>query len=572
MPYLLGQQRIRAYGSYNSKNNSFMLNTINNGSCWVPRQARCRGDCLPKQKKFDIRNKRINGTVRVSSSEYQMNKASGLSTQNVIFNTLQPKPVYDRDDLNLLQWNQSSDRAFPSRFNKMMKVNVPSHGNSTKTSLTRHRPGAGAGGKQLGVDLKHNSYHRYLLKKKGLKPLRGEKQKVVPWNNPKPHQSKAVFDKSVQNNKWRKDSIVANMNLCSKEDPEDCKTKPAPEPEVKPEDLLKYISVDENNYMELTSGKGTPGEPFTGKSNNLGINPSTAKISFKAEQDSTVTVYIKSGSEYDWDAAYLVLNDDFVSLNNINDTNGMGKGEIVTVSALENLRGVPLTGNTADEWLQPENIDYFVGFLQGGINVGQSGNDKETTINLPVLAGDKIKIYYVKDSSVSLFEDAIIEFSIYAEPSMSHKELPKLIVQEQEFFKTSLKEVEPKKAPEDFFNINKFDYTVKSKDTIERIKESTMDVIITDLNNVEELYESNPYITYMDSNKKEVKVLLKDLESGVKVNVSKPVSLKFRSKAANFDAEFKNGTWTCNPPISKQNKDIFIFDKLQKFTLVARIN
>ena len=31
----------------------------------------------------------------------------------------------------------------------MMKVNVPSHGNSTKTSLTRHRPGAGAGGKQM---------------------------------------------------------------------------------------------------------------------------------------------------------------------------------------------------------------------------------------------------------------------------------------------------------------------------------------------------------------------------------------------------------------------------------------
>lgn len=225
MPYLLGQQRIRAYGSYNSQNNSFMLNTINNGSCWVPRQARCKGDCLPN---LDVRNKRITGTVRVSSSEYQMNKASGLSTQNLIFNNLQPKPVYDRDDLKLLQWNQSSDRAFPSRFYKRLNVNVPSHGNSTKTSLTRHRPGAGAGGKQLGVDLKHNSYHRYLLKKKGLKPLRGEKQKVDSWIDPKPHQLKAVFDKSVQNNKWKKDSIVANMNLCSKKDAEDCSYKPAP--------------------------------------------------------------------------------------------------------------------------------------------------------------------------------------------------------------------------------------------------------------------------------------------------------------------------------------------------------
>jgi len=571
MPYLLGQQRIRAYGSYNSKNNSFMLNTINNGSCWVPRQARCRGDCLPN---LNVRNKRINGTVRVSSSEYQMNKASGLSTQNVIFNRLQPKPVYDRDDLNLLQWNQSSDRAFPSRFNKTMKVNVPSHGNSTKTSLTRHRPGAGAGGKQAGVDLKHNSYHRYLLKKKGLKPLRGEKQKVVPWKNPKPHQSKAVFDKSVQNNKWRKDSIVANMNLCSK-DPEDCSFKPAPEPEVKPQGLLKYFSVDENNYMELTGGKGTKEDPFTGKSTNMAINNSGAKITFKAEQDSTVTVYIKSGSEFIYDAAYLVLNDDFVSLNNRNAEDGFGLGEIVTVTALEQYYHGPAhqAGKTADQALSTGTVyDEFTGYYLGGYRLGLEGILKESTVTLPVLAGDKIKIYYVKDGSVSLNEDHIVEFSIYAETAMSHKELSKSIVQQLDFFKTSLKEVEPKKAPEDFFNINKFDYTVKSKDTIERIKESTMDLIITDLNNVEELYESNPYITYMDSNKKEVKVLLKELTSGVKVTVSKPISFKFRSVLANFDAEFENGAWTCNPPISKQNKDIFVFDQLQNFTLIARVN
>lgn len=445
MPYLLGKQRIRAYGSYNSGTNPFMLNTINNGSCWIPRQARCQAPCgafypdkdgehpveylnkytgWVQERKNAIKNadnKRINGTVRVPSSEYQMNKASGLSTQNIIFNRVQPKPVYNRNDLNLHQWNQSSDRAFPSRFNKTMKVNVPSHGNSTKTSLTRHRPGAGAGGKQDGVDLKHNSYHRYLLKKKGLKPLRGEKQKVVPWQNPKPHKSKVVFDKSVQNNKWSKDSIVANMNYCL----EDCKYKlaPKPKPKPKPEDLLKYFSVDENNYMELTSGKGTKEHPFTGKSNNFGINLSTAKISFKAEQDSTVTVYIKSGSEYDWDAAYLVLNDDFVSLNNMNDTNGMGKGKIVTVSALENLAGEELSGKTADEWFQPENYNDFVGDVEG-YNVSQSGDNKESTINLPVLAGDKIKIYYVKDSNVSEYQDRIIEFSIYAEPSMSHKELP----------------------------------------------------------------------------------------------------------------------------------------------------
>ena len=592
MPYLTGNQRTRAYGSYNSRNNTFMLNTINNGSCWIPRQARCQAPCgafypdkdgeLPveylnkyagwvQERKNAIKNadnKRISGTVRVPSSEYQMNKASGLSTQNIIFNYYQPKTGYERNDLDLLQWNQSSDRAFPSRMNRSNNVNVPSHGNSTKTSLTRHRPGAGAGGKQYGVDLKHNSYHRYLLKKKGLKPLRGEKQKVVPWNDPKPHQSKAVFDKSVQNNKWRKDSIVANMNHCSLDLDSDCKPKPAPEPapepEVKPEDLLKYFSVDDNKYMELTGGKGTPNEPFTGKSTNTesngdnfdagssGFDETRAIITFKAEHPSQVTVNIESSSEGSYDAAFLFWNNKLISLGTEN------KGNITSID----YNDIPNDGT-------PGSMVARIAFVG---DYGQSGNNKSSTTTLVVGAGDKIKIIYDKESYGSLHEDAITEFSVYAEPLTSHKELPKSIVQEQDFFKTSLKEVEPKKAPEDFFNINKFDYTVKSDNKIERIKESTLDLILTDLNNIEELYESNSYIIYMDSSKKEVKVLLKELASGVKVTVSKPVSFKFRSEVANFDASFENDVWVCNPPVSKHKKDIFVFDQLQNCTLVAKIN
>ena len=390
MPYLTGNQRTRVYGSYNSKKNSFMLSTINNGSCWIPRQARCRGDCLPN---FDVRNKRINGTVRVSSSEYQMNKASGLSTQNLIFNYNQPKPGYERNDLELLQWNQSSDRAFPSRFNKMMKVNVPSHGNSTKTSLTRHRPGAGAGGKQVGVDLKHNSYHRYLLKKKGLKPLRGVSKSTVPSLS---GTDKEIFDKSVQNNKWRKDSIVANMNHCSLDHDSDCKPKPKPEPAPKP-----------------------------------------------------------------------------------------------------------------------------------------------------------------------------------VEKPLSNKELPKSIVQEQEFFKTSLKEVKPEKSPADFFNIkNDFDYSIKPNNKVERIIEnySELDIQLTDLNNIEDIYGNNSYISYLDIHGKEMKINLQDIDSGIVIKVQKPVSFKFRTDQASFDAIYENNEWSCNPPISKQDKEIFTFDMLQNLTLVAKVN
>ena len=53
------------------------------------------------------------------------------------------------------------------KYNIPQYVNVPSHGNSTKTSLTRHRPGSMTPGGQ-GVDVKHGSYNRYLLKKKGM--------------------------------------------------------------------------------------------------------------------------------------------------------------------------------------------------------------------------------------------------------------------------------------------------------------------------------------------------------------------------------------------------------------------
>jgi hypothetical protein len=60
-----------------------------------------------------------------------------------------------------VNWNQSSDRANAS----IQKVYRPTNGNSTKSSITRERPGSqSAGGK--GVDVKHNSYDRYLARKK----------------------------------------------------------------------------------------------------------------------------------------------------------------------------------------------------------------------------------------------------------------------------------------------------------------------------------------------------------------------------------------------------------------------
>ncbi len=63
----------------------------------------------------------------------------------------------------MVNWNQSSDQKNPST---TQHVNVPSHGSSTHSSTTRLRPGSLTPG-GTGVDVKHNSYSRYLLRLKG---------------------------------------------------------------------------------------------------------------------------------------------------------------------------------------------------------------------------------------------------------------------------------------------------------------------------------------------------------------------------------------------------------------------
>ena len=58
-----------------------------------------------------------------------------------------------------LNWNQSSNNYLPS----VQNTYVPTMGNSTRSTVTALRPGAlSAGG--VGVDLKHNSYARYLCR------------------------------------------------------------------------------------------------------------------------------------------------------------------------------------------------------------------------------------------------------------------------------------------------------------------------------------------------------------------------------------------------------------------------
>jgi hypothetical protein len=118
------------------------------------------------------RQKLIQKTVRVYSSLYTMNLA-GLSTYQKPLNKYQTveqdgTAYYAPPGVN---WNQMSDRASPAIQHVKTGSGSTYGASSTKHTIVRHRPGAMSPG-GIGVDIKHNSYDRYLNRLKGKKPLR----------------------------------------------------------------------------------------------------------------------------------------------------------------------------------------------------------------------------------------------------------------------------------------------------------------------------------------------------------------------------------------------------------------
>lgn len=143
--------------------------TLNNCKCHgasrIPLVVQCRV-CINKKSKTDsdATQKRIWKASRVAQSQY-LDSISALN-------------VYEAPLLAhaLVNWNQMSDRASAG----IVKRNVPSHGNSTKYSITRERPGSQSA-PGVGVDVKHGSYHRYLERLKGKGPARTQE---IPATTP----------------------------------------------------------------------------------------------------------------------------------------------------------------------------------------------------------------------------------------------------------------------------------------------------------------------------------------------------------------------------------------------------
>ena len=154
-----------------------------------------------------IKLKQIQNSVRVASSLYTMN----LAALNVYS---KPKTTYSEVYIPQqyylvspnVNWNQMSDRPRPS--NQVVYTGNGStyHSSSTKRTITSLRPGGlSPGGK--GVDIKHNSYQRYLNRIKGKGPVR---RGVIPPDFGAPIKFNNAYP--IYGGKTMKTSIVSGCN------------------------------------------------------------------------------------------------------------------------------------------------------------------------------------------------------------------------------------------------------------------------------------------------------------------------------------------------------------------------
>jgi hypothetical protein len=151
------------------------------------------------------RQKIIQNTVRVPSSLYTMN----LGALNVY-----EKPNLDYSVVDIsgsayvvspgVNWNQMSDRKQPHIQVVKTGAGTGYHSSSTRRTITANRPGAMSPG-GAGVDIKHNSYDRYLNRIKAQKPIRrgpvppGFGTPYIPFNRADPIYGGKIMKTSIVN-------------------------------------------------------------------------------------------------------------------------------------------------------------------------------------------------------------------------------------------------------------------------------------------------------------------------------------------------------------------------------------
>jgi len=143
---------------------SFQVSSCDCNGGTIPNVVQCKtcitggiSDTIRSPLWVEANQRVLQKQVRAPSSQYTGSLAA-MAVRGSFTGTNNNNPLPANASVN---WNQSSDRARPA----LMKLYVPSRGNSTKSSITRCRPGSTAPGGQ-GVDIKHNSYTRFLNRKK----------------------------------------------------------------------------------------------------------------------------------------------------------------------------------------------------------------------------------------------------------------------------------------------------------------------------------------------------------------------------------------------------------------------
>ena len=158
----------------------------NISACSGTGMCSCTGTCSSTSTKSYnefISQRRLWNQVRVPSSLFAMNISS------LTIGSSRMKTINGQTN------NQSSDQAVPAIQNNPL----PSHGNSRKTTLTSLKPGACMpGGK--GVDIKHNSYARYLGRKKAI--------------NIRTQSTATAAPKPIQGNKTQAYGLINQSQLC----------------------------------------------------------------------------------------------------------------------------------------------------------------------------------------------------------------------------------------------------------------------------------------------------------------------------------------------------------------------
>jgi hypothetical protein len=218
----------------------------------------------------------IQNTVRVKSSLYTMNLAA-LSVYQ------RPNSIYKLVDNSgatyvvppSVNWNQMSDRKEPHV--QVVKTGSGSTygASSTRHTITRLRPGALSPGGS-GVDIKHNSYDRYLNRLKGKGPVR---RGVIPPTYGTPY---IPFNRAfpVYGGKTIKTSIVSGCNC----------------PDTDNNDIKLYQNSDIQNRILNVTYTFNVGD-FVWARKYSGISTSYEKATIISIVDGLYTVQFSDGTE-----------------------------------------------------------------------------------------------------------------------------------------------------------------------------------------------------------------------------------------------------------------------------------